>query len=677
MKLNYAFTILLTFSLFTTLLAQDYDFGDVSEEELLEKEHPIYKDADAAILYRSYNTYFTYTTNEGFLVNTEVHERIKIYNPDGYKYATKSVSLYEQDSKYKDDLRSLKAYTYNLENGNISKDKLSKDGVFKEEQSKYRTLTKFTMPNLKEGCVIEYKYLLKTPFVSNLDEFRFQEQIPINTVSSKFRSPEYYGFNMHQKGLSQISIENEVKSRTIIYKPENSQSRKIVDRVVIHDKSPKTRKLTFSENIINMSGSQIPAIKEELYTNNIDNYSNAIKFELAYINFPGSTYKNYSNSWDDVAKSIFDQPQFGDELKKSNYFNNDLSRLISSQQSEIEKTVAIYEFVKQKMNWNGYVGIATDDGVRSAYKNNVGNITETNLILTAMLREAGLNTNPVLLSTKNHGIPIFPTRNGFNYVISSVTIDGGLVLLDASKKYGEINLLEEELLNWNGRLITEDGRSKWVNLLPNKQAEQNTMLSVTIDKDLNTNAKVINKLTGHKSYAFKKKYANVAKVSQLEMFENQFKNIQVSNLEVQNLDKLYQPISFNYDVSYSNALDIIDSKIYVTPLLHLGTYENPFVPETRQYPVDFVYPLKTRVIASIKIPDGYTVETIPETLNIAIPKNQGSFQYLVNVSGNNIQVSSQLSISTHIIASNYYKELKAFYDMVINKQLEKIVLVKS
>lgn len=97
-----------------------------------------------------------------------------------------------------------------------------------------------------------------------------------------------------------------------------------------------------------MSGSQIPAIKEELYTNNIDNYSNAIKFELAYINFPGSTYKNYSNSWDDVAKSIFDQPQFGDELKKSNYFNNDLSRLISSQQSEIEKTVAIYEFVKQK-----------------------------------------------------------------------------------------------------------------------------------------------------------------------------------------------------------------------------------------------------------------------------------------------------------------------------------------
>ncbi|MBW4969382.1 DUF3857 domain-containing protein [Croceibacter atlanticus] len=677
MKLNYAFTILLTFSLFTTLLAQDYDFGDVSEEELLEKEHPIYKDADAAILYRSYNTYFTYTTNEGFLVNTEVHERIKIYNPDGYKYATKSVSLYEQDSKYKDDLRSLKAYTYNLENGNISKDKLSKDGVFKEEQSKYRTLTKFTMPNLKEGCVIEYKYLLKTPFVSNLDEFRFQEQIPINTVSSKFRSPEYYGFNMHQKGLSQISIENEVKSRTIIYKPQNSQSRKIVDRVVIHDKSPKTRKLTFSENIINMSGSQIPAIKEELYTNNIDNYSNAIKFELAYINFPGSTYKNYSNSWNDVAKSIFDQPQFGDELKKSNYFNNDLSRLISSQQSEIEKTVAIYEFVKQKMNWNGYVGIATDDGVRSAYKNNVGNITEINLILTAMLREAGLNTNPVLLSTKNHGIPIFPTRNGFNYVISSVTIDGGLVLLDASKKYGEINLLEEELLNWNGRLITEDGRSKWVNLLPNKQAEQNTMLSVTIDNDLNTNAKVINKLTGHKSYAFKKKYANVAKVSQLEMFENQFKNIQVSNLEVQNLDKLYQPISFNYDVSYSNALDIIDSKIYVTPLLHLGTYENPFVPETRQYPVDFVYPLKTRVIASIKIPDGYTVETIPETLNIAIPKNQGSFQYLVNVSGNNIQVSSQLSISTHIIASNYYKELKAFYDMVINKQLEKIVLVKS
>ena len=74
-----------------------------------------------------------------------------------------------------------------------------------------------------------------------------------------------------------------------------------------------------------------------------------------------------------------------------------------------------FNFLKSKVKWNGFYGKYTDKGVRKAYKDRVGNVAEINLILTSMLRFAGLNANPVLVSSRGNGIPIFPTTNGFDY----------------------------------------------------------------------------------------------------------------------------------------------------------------------------------------------------------------------------------------------------------------------
>ena len=56
-------------------------------------------------------------------------------------------------------------------------------------------------------------------------------------------------------------------------------------------------------------------------------------------------------------------------------------------------------------------------GTRKAYLEGEGNVADINLLLIAMLRSQGVDANPVLVSTRNNGIPLFPTRKGFNYVI--------------------------------------------------------------------------------------------------------------------------------------------------------------------------------------------------------------------------------------------------------------------
>lgn len=70
------------------------------------------------------------------------------------------------------------------------------------------------------------------------------------------------------------------------------------------------------------------------------------------------------------------------------------------------------------MNWNEENGCYTDKGVVKAYADQTGNVAEINFILINMLKLAGIETNPVLVSTVEHGIPVYPTRTGFNYVIA-------------------------------------------------------------------------------------------------------------------------------------------------------------------------------------------------------------------------------------------------------------------
>ena len=117
-------------------ISQNYKFGKVSEEELLEKTNPDYPEANATVLYKKQQISFEYIQGKGFIQKNEIQERIKIYNKEGFDYATRLVRLYDGSSSYGESLNGLKAVTYNLDGGKIIEDKLKKDGIFEEETNK-------------------------------------------------------------------------------------------------------------------------------------------------------------------------------------------------------------------------------------------------------------------------------------------------------------------------------------------------------------------------------------------------------------------------------------------------------------------------------------------------------------------------------------------------------------
>ena len=665
------FIVLLLCSL--TSYAQDFRFGKVSKEELQEETHPKDPDANAAVLYREQYSHIDYSANDGFVLTTEVFERIKIYNNDGFEWGTHVIPVYTGGSK-DENVSNLKAVTYTLEDGKIEEYKLDNDGIFKEERSKNFNVEKFTMPNLQPGCIVEFRYKFFSPYLSTIYEIRLQEDIPLNKAEITFTSPEWLVFQMHRKGLLPFNVEETSKAAKI-----NFTSRVGAYNAGMRGSSRGTLQAQ-SIDLINkkygVSIENVPAMREEAFSSNIDNYRAGISFELSYTKFPNEPIETVTSSWEAVCKTIYDSENFGGQLNSGRYFDDDLDAVLEGVSDPKEKVFRIFEYAKNKMTWNGYLGIYADEGTRSAYKNGSGNSGDINLNLVNMLRYAGLDANPVILSTRDNGIPIFPTRNGFNHVIAGVVLDGNVLLMDATNKIGAINLLEEGLLNWNGRLIREDGTSGWVSLNPSSHAQENTMVNAEIDENFALNTKVRSRYSGHYGLRHRKNFGGKNEQEQLETFEQRYSGIELNEIEIKNLENPYEPVQVSYDFEMEHGVERVGDKVFISPLMHLASQESPFKSEQRQHPVDFGYPWKDRYIITIKLPEGYTVETLPENGIFTFGEDMGSFKYLISNTNNTVQVSTEMVINSSIITPDLYQGLKEFYAMVISKENEKIVLAK-
>ena len=644
-------TIILVLNL-NQINSQVYDFGKVSKDELKEKFHPKDSSAPAAVLYKSENINFFYSTNQGFMQQREVYERIKIYNKDGFNWATKKVYLF-QNSGQTESLSGLKGYSFNLVNDKIEKDKLKSDGKFEEDYNEYSNITSFALPNVKEGTVIEYKYTINSPLIG-IDDIICQYSIPINKLDVRIATPEYYVYNkqLNLKSSFLPKINETFKNTTVPFK--------------------------YKTNITTINETNIPALKAEAYAGSINNYRSKLALELAAIlNSNKIIEKSFSATWEEVSKTIYESPDFGEQLVKFSIYKDDLETLLEGVQDDFEKARLVQNLVKSKVKWNGNYGKYAEKGVRSAYKEGEGNDADINLLMVSMLRSQGVNANPIVVSTRNNGIPLFPTREGFNYVICGVQKGNDYLLIDATEPYSTNNVLPERVLNWQGRLIEDKNVSRWINLQPNTKSVESTMLNVKVNDDFTVSGKVAKQLTSYIAYFYRDKYAAMTAEDHIKSLESGKGDLEITELNFENAKDITQPIKVNYEYNLSDGVDEVGDKIYFAPLLFLATKENPFKLEERQYPIDFVIPHQDKYMVNIMLPEGYIVEYLPKSEALEFKGANVKFVYLVKQNGNYLQLKAQLDINNPLIQAVDYKDFKAFFNKIVEKQAEQIVLTKA
>ncbi len=672
MKIKIAFLLISVLFITTNIIAQNVKFGKVTKKELEEKFYPEDTVANAAVLYKNRRTFYELDADYQWVVKTVVHERIKLYNKDGFKNATKKVGLYSKGGD--DELFSIKAYTYNLKGNKIEKTKLEKSGVFKEDMSKNWKSRNFTLPNLKDGSIVEWRYTITSPYYASINDVSCQYKIPIKYLDVKIQIPEYFEFKYFPSRYYPIKVKKSQiqKGYNITSKTRSSPGFSVTKTKTEYDNVKVT------ENTYVINEMNIPALKDEPYVNNIYNYRAKVDFEISAYRPTNGIPKFYNTTWEDVTKTIYESQYFGEQLNKKSHYKDDLANITNGATSQNEKIISIFNFVKSKMKWNEeYSKYVSIEGIKKAYKNGVGNVAEINLTLVSMLKEAGLSASPVLVSTRAHGIPLFPTKDGYNYVIAGVETQNRVILLDATEKYSAPNILPLRDLNWEGRLIREHGSSTTVSLYPKKYNTKKIKLSTKLDSEGAITGMMMTTYTNLNALQYRDNYASLAEDDLISKIESKNNAIEIEKIRLNNKNDLSKPIVEMVKFTRDNQVDIIGDKMYISPLLFLSTSENPFKQEERLFPVDYGSAWKKEISIAIQIPEGYSVASKPEDFSLALPDNLGSYILKTEVIGNKINVTSQTKINAAIIGPNHYKTLKGLYKKAIDNQLEKIVLVQG
>lgn len=625
--------------------AQEFKLGKVSKAELQEKFHPADSSAPAAILYKRGKTYFEITSDRWFMV-TEVEARIKIYKKEGYEYANQQLSYYTGGMSLKVFFNDV--YTYNLVGDKIEKTKMRSDGEFEEVINENFSIKKIVLPNVKEGSVVEYRYIIKTPYFSELDDFYFQYSIPVNDIAYETAIPSYFSYNRYLAGY--IPVEQSV---------------------------PVTRKAVganFDEVSVVYSAKNIKAIKNESYVNNIRNYMAILKHELASVKFPSSEPKYYSTDWEAVTKRIYEDKDFGKQLGEKSYYEEDLKALLTATMTPDQKMDAVFSYVKERMNWNEQNGYFTKKNIAKAYKEKVGNVAEINLMLTSMLRYAGLSANPVLISTRSNGIAMYPNLMAFNYVIAAVNTDKGFVLLDATSKYAQPDVIPVRTINWVGRVIRENGSNAEVSLMPKISSKEVINISAEMDAEGKFKGRARDQYFDYNALNFREAYNGLNKDSYIEKIEKHYKGLEIGDYTILNDKDLSKPVVEDFTFTHNNISDVIGDKIYFNPMLFFTQATNPFKEEIREYPIDFTYQHQDRYMINITLPKGYVVESLPKPVSYVMEENIGSFKYNIVSQNNQVQLNVAYDINYATISQDYYTTLRDFFRQMIEKQNEKIVL---
>jgi len=661
------FLTILTITSISIVNAQDYKFGKVSKEEVANNVYEKDTSASAVTLYKYRNTYFDHDHPDGYIVITEVHERIKILNKDGLDYATKKLRAYDYGKNH-ERISGLKGYTYNIENGKLTEDKLKKDGIFEEKLSDYWEETSFTMPNVKVGSVIEWTYRKTSP-LWNIDDLIIQEDIPTKHFYAKIEVLSYFHFNIVAKGRYNISPKQyeELRNLNVSYEQDTNGAL---------TQATKSATIQTKEYVSEYDLRDIPALKEEPYVDNKNNYRALVTYELASVQFPGGSPHKYSTSWEEVVKTVNESDNFGKELENTRFLREDAEQIKAQGTSPIELTKNAFEFVKNKMSWNGSKSVATNDGIRKAYKENTGNSAQINLLLTALLKECGIKANPVLVSTRDHGFPAFPTLDGFNYVVVCAEIDGKDVLLDATDKLSYLNVLPQRALNWEGILVLEDGRSRKINMYPEKASQHNTIMSMTINNDGSLIGKQTSSYTDLDAMAYRKNFETYSKDEYINALINRYTFDDLTEFEVKNDKDLSKSVLETYSFEIDEGVDMVGNEIYFSPLFFHKLSENPFKLNERNFPINFVYASSEKKMINIKIPEDYQVTSTPEPIKMSLPDGMGSFLFNISVVEGGLNVISTFEINTAIIPEFKYAELKEFYNQRVLKETEKVVLTK-
>jgi hypothetical protein len=625
------------------------EFGTVKPEYLSMTSYVLDDKAEAVVLYDFGKTFF-YDSDYGFQIIFERTTKIKIFSKAGLKYATVEIPYYVENSQL-EKVYDIDGYTFNFGGGGLQRTRLDPKTMYEEKVNEHWMVKKFEMPDVKEGSVIEFKYKVMSPYFANLHDWAFQHTIP--TVYSEYTVGmiPFYEYSYICQGAKKFDV---FKNATTSMKRNYAG-------------------MEFADNNYTFGMKNIPAFRDESYITSINDYLMKIDFQLAVVHHPNGAKVDYITTWPLLNEKLLKDADFGLFMKAVSRNAEDiLATLNLGSKSPQEKAEAITDYVKGNFNWDGFTSKYTGQTAKDFLKTKTGNCASINLFLIAMLNAAGVQTYPVILSTRGNGkIPAdFPFQQFLNYVVAMAMIDNKPVLLDATEPLSPFGMLPARCINEKGLIVNKE-KTEWIPLTDQSIASESDSLHIVLTAGLDSaTADFHITTTGHKALDYRSDFVDDQTEFEKDLFDEDL--VMKSHVTAQNEKECIKPFIIEYKAG--TAIETVGDKLLVTPFPGLVPAENPLRLNYRSYPVDMIYAETNLLHSVIDIPEGYKLAEIPKEVNEDNPS--AAITYKVETSGDKIIVRGSYTFKKAVYQPSEYYNLKGAYTQIVQTLNNKIILVK-
>lgn len=632
---------------------EKFSFGEISANDLDFTSFIGDKNAHAVVLMEEGNYYFDLIKSRIQVVK-EYHAKIKILDKEGFDKGTISIPYY-RGSGNAESVENIRAITHN----GTRKTSVLPGAIFDKSINERWSEKAFTFSDIREGSILEYTYKIFSPYIDGFNGWVFQSNIP--KLYSEFNAsvPGNYRYNRALIGSLSLDV-NDAKLLRECFRV------------------PGAIKAADCE-VLKYVMTNIPAFKEEDFMLAPTNYRSQIEFELSeHYRLDGVT-ERYTKSWDDVDQQFKNDRDLGRQLTKKGFFEKNVPEDLLLEKDDLTRAKNIYNFVRDHYTWNGVKGIYTDVRVKEAFDNRKGNVGEINISLINLLNVAGIKTEIMLISTRDHGLPkkSHPVMSDFNYVIARSVINDTTYLLDASDKYIPFGMLPFRCLNYYGRVMDFKEGSSWLPIAINEENKYSVRAQITLDPELQKASGIWDELTtGYQAVDRRKTIHETKKEEYVSEIEGRLSGaLKITNYERSEEHSAEKVVSERFHFEIDRIFK--DDVVYLNPFLPKFFENNPFLAEDRHYPVDFGYERQYTYTVSIILPEGYEAANLPAGSEYKLPNNKGLLKFESSRSGNNIILYYNLSLNSSIYSAHEYQKLQTMFYKALDIQNNSLIIIKK
>jgi len=636
-------TLALSLFFFTPLFTQNEaeKWGKISAADLAMTVYPEDSSAAAVILQDVGSVKLQAITK--YLVIFKQYRRIKVFDVKAFTEGNLIIPYYSEDGYEK-----LSNLDVQLTLPNGEKQKVKSDNVFTEKISRSWSAKKIFIPNLQKGCIIEYRFEISSETAQILHDWYFQDELPVRWSELSVQVPPYFNYVLLMRLPRAFDVE---------------ESSKIVN-----------------DSYTRYGIGHLPAIRQEPFITTLDDYRAHIGFQLATVNFPGELEQKFMTDWSELAKEMEKWDEFGDQYKHDRNYGEMWKAVAPQLKLGVDPadTIAqkILRFVSTHIKWNEEYRYTLEGVLDDAFLRKTGSSAEINLAVVALLREAGLDAVPMLISTRNNGqmYTQYPFRGQFNSVVAYLRKKDTGIALDATNPFLPMGQLRVQHYNRSGWVV-DSKRPLWEEL-PSPEAAETWFGQLRLTETGEISGTFTINVSGAIAASWRSDLAHTAEQDFLkENFATEYPDIIFDSITVSALENLDKPLQVKFFCRLPNAANVVNDFIYCRPVLDFFVHENPLKSLQRSFPVDLPYPVKMNYVVNLQLPAGYAVEELPEAAKIALPQEAGKISFSCSkANAQMVQLQLKMNLSKPQFTAEDYPSLRKFFDLAAEKTQLQLVL---